>query len=265
MKQNTWLKCNKNMFEFFGGSTVRITCDNLKTGVISHPREGDIILNEKYEDLGNHYLTAIMPAGVRKPKQKASVEGTVGKIATAIIAKLRNKTFHSLAELKLAVSLKLDDFNNAPFQKRKGSRFEVFNEVEKKHLKELPSVPYEIADWVYKHSVNFDCHVVYKTNRYSAPYKYVGKKVDLKVTDSLVEIYYKSERICSHKKSPIMLSTNGLLMKNICLISSIMLTGMIQELKNGHLLSVLVPAKSLIEFLPVFELKNKDTTHHSLY
>jgi len=27
MKQNTWLKCNVNMFEHFGGSTVRITSD----------------------------------------------------------------------------------------------------------------------------------------------------------------------------------------------------------------------------------------------
>lgn len=68
MKQNTWIKCNVNMFEFFGGSTVRITCDNLRTGVVSHPREGEIILNEQYEAFGNHYYTAIMPAGVRKPK-----------------------------------------------------------------------------------------------------------------------------------------------------------------------------------------------------
>ena len=58
------------MFEFFGGSTVRVTCDNLKTGVISHPRQGEIVLNEKYEDFGNHYLTAIMPAGVKKPNKK---------------------------------------------------------------------------------------------------------------------------------------------------------------------------------------------------
>ena len=93
MKQDTWLKCNVNMFEYFGGSTVRIICDNLKVGVISHPREGEIVLNEKYEDFGNHYFTAIMPAGVNKPKHKPSVESTVGKIATAIIAKLRNKTF----------------------------------------------------------------------------------------------------------------------------------------------------------------------------
>lgn len=78
MKQDTWLRCHVHMYQFFGGVAVRTICDNLKTGVIKHPKEGDIILNEAYSKLGNHYCTAIMPTGVRKPKQKASVEGTVG-------------------------------------------------------------------------------------------------------------------------------------------------------------------------------------------
>ena len=93
MKQDTWLKCHINMYEFFGGVTVRTVCDNLKTGVISHPKEGDIVLNANYEALGSHYMTAIMPTGVKKPKHKASVEGNTGKIATAIIAKLRDQHF----------------------------------------------------------------------------------------------------------------------------------------------------------------------------
>lgn len=86
------------MYEFFEGVTIRSICDNLKTGVIMHPKQGDIILNDNYEALGSHYMTAIMPTGVRKPKQKSSVEGTVGKVATAIIAKLRKKVFYSLLE-----------------------------------------------------------------------------------------------------------------------------------------------------------------------
>lgn len=202
MKQNTWLRCHVNMFEFFGGSTVRITCDNLKTGIISHPRDGDIILNESYEDLGNHYLSAIMPTGVRKPKHKPSVEGTVGKIATAIIAKLRNRSFQSLQELKIAVEQRLKDFNAAPFQKREGSRVKIFNSVEKEHLRPLPVVPFEVSEWVHGHTVALDCHVAYMTNRYSVPFRYVGKKVDLKVTDSLVEIFLGSERIYTHLKFP---------------------------------------------------------------
>ncbi len=202
MKQNTWLKCHVNMFEFFGGSTVRIICDNLKTGVINHPRQGEIILNEKYEDFGNHYLTAITPAGVRKPKQKASVEATVGKIATAIIARLRNQTFHSLNELNYAISQKLRDFNDAPFQKREGSRTLVFQETEHNYLRPLPLVPYEVAEWVYGHKVHLDCHVSYRNNRYSVPFKYVGKKVDLKVTDTTLEVFFKTDRLCAHNKYP---------------------------------------------------------------
>ena len=202
MKQNTWLKCHVNMFNFFGGSTIRIKCDNLKVGVTSHPREGDIILNEKYESLGDFYFAAIMPTGIRKPKHKASVEGTVGKIATAIIAKLRNMSFYSMDELKIAIRNELEKFNRSKFQKREGSRYEVFHEMEKQYLRALPPVPFEIAEWVYGYSVNLDCHISYKTNRYSAPYQYVGKKVNLKITDTFLEIYFKEERIATHRRIP---------------------------------------------------------------
>lgn len=89
-----------------------------------------------------------------------------------------------------------------PFQKREGSRTQVFNEVEKSYLRELPALPFEISEWIYGHSVNLDCHVAYKKNRYSVPYQYVGKKVDLKVSDSVLEIYFKGERISTHKKLP---------------------------------------------------------------
>ncbi|WP_443624830.1 hypothetical protein [Catenibacterium sp.] len=69
MKMDTWINCNRYMFEYFDGSTVRVVCDNLKTGVVIHPKNGEIILTDTYSDFGNHYMTAIMPAQVRKPKQ----------------------------------------------------------------------------------------------------------------------------------------------------------------------------------------------------
>ena len=57
MKMNTWLKCNVNMLNFFKGAPLQIICDNLKTGVTKHPREGDIILNTEYE----RWVIIIMP------------------------------------------------------------------------------------------------------------------------------------------------------------------------------------------------------------
>jgi hypothetical protein len=141
-----------------------------------------------------------MPTQVRKPKQKASVEGTVGKIATAVIATLRNKTFYSLDVLKAAVNSAVRNFNDAPFQKRSGSRTEIFLQEEKAKLRELPAIPFEIAEWIYGRKVYQDCHVTYKKNHYSCPYQYVGKKVDLKITESLIEIFHKGERLATHNK-----------------------------------------------------------------
>lgn len=151
MNEQTWIGCNIHMFEYFGGVTLRIVCDNLKTGVATHLREGDIVLNQCYEDFSNHYCTAIMPAGVKKPKQKASVEGTVGKIATAIIARLRNNEYTSIYDLKTDVAAALEDFNNKPFQKREGSRREVFEANERITLRPLPAFPYEYASLVNVH------------------------------------------------------------------------------------------------------------------
>ncbi len=202
MKSNTWIRCHINMFEFFGGTSIRLICDNLKTGVISHPREGDIVLNEQYQALASHYVMAVMPTQVRKPKQKAAVEGAVGKIASAVIAPLRNEIFTTIGELKLTLYRKLEEYNQKPFQKREGSRKQIFEETEKERLRPLPSIPYEIADWVYSRKVKLDCHITYQKNSYSCPYQYVKKKVDLKVTENFLEIYYQSDRIATHKMFP---------------------------------------------------------------
>ena len=200
MKQDSWLMCHVRAFEFFGGVAVRIVCDNLKTGVISHPKEGEVVLNEAYESLARHYACAIMPTGVAKPKQKASVEGSVGKIATSIIAKLRDAAFTSLEDLNAAIKERLKEYNDAPFQKREGTRALVFENAERPLLSSLPKMPYEICEWAYGRKVNLDFHVAYNTNRYSVPYAMVGKKVDLKVTKSTVEIYYAGERIATHPR-----------------------------------------------------------------
>lgn len=202
MKERTWLRCNVHMLEHFGGVPVRITCDNLKTGVLSHPREGDIVLNDAYESLGAYYALAIMPAQVRKPKQKASAEGTVRDITTFIIAKMRNMDFLGFEDVRLTTKRLLDEYNAMPFQKREGSRRSVFEEVEIHELRALPPVRYDICEWVYNRSVNLNSHVVFRKCHYSAPYRYVGHKVDLRVGESTIEIYHTHERIATHKLFP---------------------------------------------------------------
>lgn len=202
MRQNTWLAAHVAMFEFFGGSVPRIVCDNLKTGVIERPREGEIVLNNAYRELAGHYSAAVLPARIRSPKDKPSAENTVAHVATWVIAKLRKQTFHTLAELRAAVAVQMAAYNREPFQKRAGSRTSVFAAEEHPLMRPLPAAAYEISDWVYGRRVARNSHITWAKNYYSVPYTHVGEKVDVRITDRVVEIYRDHQRLSTHHRLP---------------------------------------------------------------
>ena len=80
-------------------------------------------------------------------KGKPSVEGTVGKVTSSIIARLRKEEFNSVIEANEKIRKCLEEFNAKPFQKRNGSRKEIFENEEKMFLRPLPKEPYEFAVW----------------------------------------------------------------------------------------------------------------------
>lgn len=202
MKQDTWLRAHVAMFTAFSGSTPRIVPDNLKTGVIKHPREGEVVLNDAYREMAAHYSAAVLPARIRKAKDKASVENTVWHVAMWVIAELRDKRFASLPELKAAIGERVAAYNAEPFQKRPGSRASVFAAEEKPLLNGLPQVAYEISRWIYGRRVARNGHVVWERNYYSVPFIHIGTKVDLRVTDRTLEAHRGHERVSSHLLLP---------------------------------------------------------------
>lgn len=202
MRQETWLRAHVAMFDWFGGSVHRIVPDNLKTGVIKHPAEGEVVLNDAYRELAAHYSAAVLPGRVKKPKDKASVEGTVGNIATAVIAQLRGRQFATLAELRAAIYERVHAFNAEPFQKREGSRASVFEAEERPLLRPLPAVGFEISRWTYGRRVQRNGHVVWEKNFYSVPFAHIGTSVDLRVTDTMLEVFAGHERLTSHLLAP---------------------------------------------------------------
>lgn len=202
MSQDSWMRAHLSMFEAFGGTVPRIVPDNLKTGVTRHPAEGEIVLNDSYRHIASHYSAAVLPGRVRKPKDKASVEKTVGRIATWVIAGLRHWTFTSLDELRREIRERVHAYNAQPFQKRAGSRTSVFHEQEQPLLRPLPAAPYEISIWVYGRKVAKNSYVSFKRNYYSVPVAHLGASVDLRVTDSVIEIFEGQQRLSSHLLLP---------------------------------------------------------------
>ena len=110
--------------------------------------------------------------------------------------------FTSLPEAQAAIADRVAAYNAEPFQKRPGSRNSVFLAEEKPLLTGLPQVDYEISRWVYGRRVARNGHVMWERNHYSVPFAHIGTKVDLRITDRMLEVYRGTERLTSHLLLP---------------------------------------------------------------
>ena len=195
-KIEDWIGSHVRALSFFGGVPRAIVPDNLKSGVSKASRyEPDI--NPTYNDFARHYGTAILPARVRKPRDKAKAEAGVLLVERWILAKLRKHAFFSLADLNREIRRLLDELNTRPFKKLPGCRKSRFEELDKPALKPLPETAYEMA-WWKKATVHLDYHVEVEGFYYSVPYTLVKKKLDVRYTAATVECFYRNKRVASH-------------------------------------------------------------------
>ncbi len=194
-----WIGSHVRAFEYLGGCPEVVVPDNLKSGVTKPCRyEPDI--NPTYQDMASYYGVAVIPARVKKPKDKPKVEVGVQIVERWILARLRNRQFFSLAELNAAIRKLLEDLNNRSFQKIPGSRRSLFEKLDKPALKPLPATPFEYAEWK-KAKVNIDYHIEVGGHYYSVPYSHAKDKVDVRFASSIVEVFHKGKRIASHPRS----------------------------------------------------------------
>ena len=191
-----WIGAHTAAYAFFGGVPHITIPDNLAAGVKSACfYEPDI--NPTYAEMAAHYGTVVIPARVRRPKDKAKVEVAVQIAERWVLARLRNMTFFSLAELNKTIACLLADLNNRPLSKLDGTRASLFAAIDKPALLALPSVPYELAIWK-KVRPNIDYHVDIDGHFYSVPYQLRGKQMDARITRGTVEIVFRSNRVASH-------------------------------------------------------------------
>lgn len=197
-KLHDWISSHIRAYEYFGGVPALTVPDCLKSAVST----ADWYIsqnNATYEEMAAHYGTVVLAARPRKPRDKAKVEAAVLLVQRWILARLRKRTFYSLAELNKAIQELLIALNDKPFKKMPGSRQELFEELDKPALKPLPAKRYEFATWKKGFKVHsLDYHIQVDSHLYSVPYTLVGKRVDVRLTASTVEILYKNKRVCSH-------------------------------------------------------------------
>lgn len=198
MREESWVLAHVRAFAFYGGSVPILVPDNLKQGVTKNTVD-ELVVNEQYRRMAEYYGCAVVPARPRRPRDKGAVEMSVRIIEQHAMAPLRDRMFTSLKQLNAALLEKVREINARPFQKREGSRDEVFIRQEKPLLVPLPGKPYEMVTRKGA-TVNFNYHVAFDGSWYSVPFSYVKREVEVCATASAVWVVCDGERIAVHRR-----------------------------------------------------------------
>jgi len=193
-----WIGSHQRALGFFGGVPALLVPDNLRAGVTKADRYAPEP-NATYQELARHYGTAILPARPHKPKDKAKAEVGVQVVERWILARLRHRTFFSLAELNGAIAELLVALNERPFQKLPGSRRSLFEQLDRPALKTLPAAPFEYAEWRHA-KVGIDYHIEVDKRCYSVPHRLVGTRVDVRLSATTVEVLHQGQRVATHPR-----------------------------------------------------------------
>ena len=185
-------------FEYFGGVPEVLVPDQLRSAV-SGPDRYDPDLNGTYLEMAKHYGVAVVPARPAKPRDKAKVESAVLVVQRWVLARLRNRRFWNLGELNQAIAELIEELNHRPFKKLEGSRRSSFETLDRPALQSLPARRYELGVWA-RAKVHIDYHVAFDHRFYSVPVALVGARVELRATQSVVEIFSRGERVASHQR-----------------------------------------------------------------
>jgi transposase len=198
-KLDKWLQAHVNTLKYLGGVPRVIVPDNCKTAV-SKPSYYDPAINQAYWDFAQYYGVAVIPARIREPKDKSPVESSIGWLETWLLEWLRGKRFFSFSALNEEIRYRVKELAQRAFQKRKGSRQSIFDELDKPALRPLPYAHFEYADYITRR-VPTNYHVEYRGFHYSVPHELYKQMVTIRATATAIEIFNDNrERVALHQR-----------------------------------------------------------------
>jgi transposase len=185
--------------EYWGGVPALIVPDQLRSGV-SGPHRYEPEIQKTYDEMAEHYGTAVLPARPRSPRDKAKVEVAVQIAQRWILARLRNETFFSLAALNERIWELLEVLNDRLMRRYGKSRRQLFEELDRPALRPLRAERFVWGEWKNA-GVNIDYHVEAEHHFYSVPFTLVRERVEVRISAATIEIFHRGRRVTCHARS----------------------------------------------------------------
>ena len=200
MKSEAWLAGHVGAFEFLGGVPQLVIPDNPTTATV-RPTRGDAAreVNARYQQLADHYGTAIVPARVRKPRDKAAVEKAVDVVNKRVIGYLAEEVWTSLTDLNTAITERVQEINEAIRRADGTTRWERFEAEESALLGPLPAERFEEVEWKQvKAGRNY--HIACDSQYYSVPYALAGRLLRVRLSAVRVTVFDGHDIVCEHRR-----------------------------------------------------------------
>ena len=181
---DTTLRQHVRAFDYFGGVAASCLYDNMK--VVVQGYEDDVPLyNPRFLAFATHYGFRPQACRPHRPQTKGKVERPFAYVEGNL---LNGRSFGTLAELNEFTSVWLATVADVRIHgQTKQTPLERFMQ-EQPHLIPLPAQPYEVSPVCYR-VVNCEGYIVYRQNRYSAPWRYIGRTLPVRITESEVIVY----------------------------------------------------------------------------
>jgi transposase len=173
-KVETWLRCHRHAFEYFGGVPERVVIDNLKAAIVKAIQD-DPAVQLSYQECALHYGFRVAPCRVRTPQHKGKVEkGGVHYVKRNFLGgreatPLTQANQDVLVWCETTAGLRCHGTTKEQPLKR-------FQEIEQAQLQPLPETAYDMAVWKQL-TLHRDCYVEFEGSYYSAPHRLLGQKL----------------------------------------------------------------------------------------
>lgn len=191
-----FLGCHEQAFQWFGGLTLVILYDNPKTVCLSRDFEGkEIGWNPQFLDFARYWGYTPKLCKPYRARTKGKVESGIKYVKYNFFA-LYGRVFRDLEELNEKLeswALEIADerihgtTHEKPSQRFQGEQL----------MPAEGKAPYRIQTDITR-IIPRDCQVVYKTNRYSVPWKLVGREAVLLESGERLKIYVDGNLVAEH-------------------------------------------------------------------
>lgn len=198
MRTEAWIAAHVAAFEFTGGVVQILAPDNVATATHRKNRgEAARFITDRYQQMADHYGVAVVPARVRKPRDKAAVESGVNVVNKRVIGYLAEETWTTLAELNEAIDERVFEINHQIRRADGTTRFELFSAEEAPALAPLPDQAFEQVEW-REVKIQRNYHATTDYQHYSVPYRLAGRLLRVRLTSSRVTIFDGQQIVAEH-------------------------------------------------------------------